>query len=112
MADDINKAEDLWGPIDIEYLQAIPCIKNKTAIEKDVIDGRAVFFVEGSEKLHRTIDLEIPLKAYQINHETGEKQLVAIIQAEHVDGNDLAGVRYLEGGNGVCSLTEIEFCID
>ena len=98
MNDDINKSEDLWGPIDIKNIEAIACIKNKTAVEKDVFEGKAVFFIEGSENSHRAIDLDIPSKAYQIDSETGEKTLVVIIQAEHVNGDDLMGVRYVDGG--------------
>jgi hypothetical protein len=112
MNEEVDNNEDLWGAIDIENLQQIPYMKNKTAVETDVAEGRAVFYIEDWVDMHYPIELDLPLKAYQMDSETGEKSLVVIIQAENVDGEGLIGVRYLKGGNGICSLSEIEFLTD
>jgi hypothetical protein len=47
--------------------------------------------------------------AYQLVEETGEKKLVIMIQAETTGEEKVVGVRYFEGGNGVCMLHELEF---
>ena len=101
--------ENLWGPPEVSNLATIPHVKNQVATEQDVQEGRAVFFIEGNEQRHLPINMKIPTIAYQIDPESNSKLLVVIIQAETVGNEKLVGVRYIEGGNGVCSLSEIEF---
>lgn len=71
--------------------------------------GKAVFYMDNPELEHFPIDIEIPMLAYQIDRETREKTLSVVIQAEKVGKQELVGVRYFDGGNGVCALFEIEF---
>ena len=99
--------DNIWGEIQIEDISQIPHVKNRIAIDQDVIDGRAVFYIPNpSDSI--PIDIPIPSLGYQIDNETGNWLRVVIIQAENIDGEQLVGVRYIEGGNGVCSLSEIE----
>ncbi len=98
-----------WAELDLANWKVTPAISNRVAVEQDVVDGCAVFYIEGKVEGHNTINLPLPSIAYQLNPDTDEKTLAIVIQAEYVDGKELVGVRYLEGGNGVCTLKEIEF---
>ena len=100
-------SEELWGPISVNDFSKIPHISNRIAIEKDVQEGRAVFYVNDSAD-HFPIDMKIPVLAYQVDGETGVRTLAVIIQAERVEDEKIIGLRYLDGGNGVCMLSELE----
>ncbi|GAA4747035.1 hypothetical protein [Flavisolibacter ginsenosidimutans] len=101
----------LWEAIDFSTWKQIPHIKSKIATEQDVIEGRAVFYINDGQD-HQVLDVQIPVLAYQIDGESDSKVLVIVIQAEKVDDTELAGVRYLEGGNGVCTWSELELVND
>jgi hypothetical protein len=102
--------DDLWGALDRERWPSTPCIEGRAAVEQDVRDGRAVYYVEGPSK---PIDISLPHCARL--HEEGccPAIPVIIIQAERPDGGDvLIGYRPLSGGNGICTLDEIELVGD
>ncbi len=40
--------------------------------------------------------------------ESGERQPVVVVQAEHGPSGVILGVRPLSGGNGICMLEEVE----
>jgi hypothetical protein len=101
----------LWEAIDLSTWKQTPHIKNKIATEQDVIEGRAVFYINDGQD-HQALDVQIPALAYQIDEESNSKVLVIVIQAEKVDDTELVGVRYLEGSNGVCTWSELEFVHD
>lgn len=42
---------DHWGKFDVEKWRDLPCIKGRVAVEQDVIDGRAVFFIPPGVRL-------------------------------------------------------------
>lgn len=87
-------------------------IRNRIANKEDVIAGRAVFYIEDVEKEYHSylpIPTSIPSLVFQVDSETRIKTLAVIIQAEKVNEDSIIGVRYFEGGNGICSLNEIEF---
>lgn len=107
-----NKEQDLWGPIEIDNWKSIQHISGQLAVEQDVKEGRAVFHIDSQGGTLKPLDIVIPSLAYQIDQETGEKVLVVLIQGELVDDQQVVGVRYIDGGNGVCTLPEIEFIED
>jgi hypothetical protein len=103
-------SDDLWGPIKFDNWEETNFIKGKTATEEDVKSGNAVFYIEKEEHVdQQPLDIQIPSLAYQLDEETGEKKLVVIIQAEKAGDQELVGIRYFEGGNGVCMSHELEF---
>lgn len=104
-----NDLDNLWGPISPDSWRTISFIKNQIATEEDVKLGKAVFYIDDQELEHFPIDIEIPKLAYQINQETGEKILSVVIQAEKIGEEEIVGLRYFDGGNGVCALFELEF---
>jgi hypothetical protein len=99
--------ENLWGEIDIDNWKQTPHIKNKIATEQDVKNGFAVFYIKESLGEHKPLEIPIPLLAYQKNDETDENILVVIIQGEKINNEEVVGVRYFTGGNGICKLAEL-----
>jgi hypothetical protein len=99
--------EDLWNPIDPDQWQATPHIRGRAATESDVAAGRAVFFVDDNAV---PADFYLPACGYQLL-EDGTEEPVVIVQAEIVPGGTLLGVRYLEGGNGICFADEVRVLV-
>jgi hypothetical protein len=99
--------DDLWGPIDMARWTRTPCVSGRLATEKDVKEGRAAFCIEGGVDASPATDVELPALGIQVDEDSGEELPVVVIQAEIVDGECLFGVRYVDGGNGVCTPEEI-----
>jgi hypothetical protein len=53
------------------------------------------------------VAIQLPCCALQ-KRDDGSSTQVVVIQAEHVDGQTLLGVRSLTGGNGICLLSDVE----
>ena len=96
-----------WSPINQTEWSKVPFVQGRVATEADVQSERAVFYVDGEG--HSAINMDLPRLAIQTNFETCEKIQCVIIQAENVDNQKLVGVRYFAGGNGICSIEEVEF---
>ncbi|WP_162052214.1 hypothetical protein [Pontibacter pamirensis] len=109
-----ENVKDVWSSINMEEWRKTPCLKERIATEEDVEAGRAVFFIEseGTDIQHAPLDIGAPSLAYHIDQDTSEKTLVVVIQGEQVDEQEVAGVRYLDGGNGLCMLQELEFIME
>ena len=101
--------DNLWGPVMLNNWQTVLYIKNKIATEQDVIDGKAVFYIGNCDGEHNALNIPIPSTAYHIDNETSEKKLVIVIQAEKANDQEVIGIRYFDGGNGICLLGELEF---
>ena len=95
---------DHWGAIDPESWNTVPNVSGRVATESDVAAGAAVFYVDGQSE---PADYVIPSRAYQ-SLDSGAKVPVVVVQAELTNESKLIlGVRYLDGGNGVCTHEEI-----
>lgn len=100
-------AEDkLWGPIDMKSWMATPCVSGRLATEQDVKEGRAVFYIEGERSTLKPMVLSLP--ACAILREEKKETPVIVIQAEETPKSKTIGIRFLGGGNGVCTLEELE----
>ena len=105
MAQKNGKQDDLWGPITVKTWQKAPYISGRAATEKDVKEGRAVFYSEGGNP---PASLQIPFFATLKDSETAKTEVIFVIQAElNPKGDTIIGYRYLRGGNGVCLQKEI-----
>jgi hypothetical protein len=94
--------EDRWGPIDINRWQEVLHISGRLATEQDVIEGRAVFYLQSSGDADAVpYDIQLPLCAIMKDEETSEETPVIIIQVEVASGRPTVGYRLLDGGNGV-----------
>ena len=95
---------DLWGKIDMAKWKDLPCLRGRPATEQDVKEGRAVFLIPTGST---ATDLQLPLCA--IHKSEGDRLTsVVAIQAEETGGQVIIGLRYLESGNGICTLPELE----
>jgi hypothetical protein len=100
--------ENIWGPIDINNWDKTPHLRDRVATEDDVKNGTATFYVQGTDE-HKTIDIKLPKLALLTNDTTNEKIKVVVIQAEFADNKQLIGYRFIDGGNGICTLDELTF---
>jgi hypothetical protein len=66
--------------------------RNKRATEEDVNAGRAVFVLQGHDgPVGTPIDMELPQYAYHIDQDRGTKTPGILIQAEEMNGQQIAG---------------------
>ena len=97
-----------WGPIDIAKWQETPATTRGLATENDVVEGRAVFYLQLSgDAAAEPFNLQLPACAV-LHSKYGPEIPVVVIQVELSDRQTIAGYRPLNGGNGVCSLPELE----
>ncbi|MGG5486027.1 hypothetical protein [Gaetbulibacter sp. PBL-D1] len=87
----------------------IPHVSGRLATDEDVKSGSATFRIENIEQEHKVLDIKIPALAYHINQETNEKLPVVVIQGEQVGDQNIVGIKFLDGTDGVCLLFELEF---
>ena len=85
-----------------------PCVSGRLATEQDVKEGRAVFYISGDRSELKPIKISLP--ACAIHHDLQSKKAtpVILIQAEETPKVKAIGFRFLSGGNGVCTLAELE----
>jgi hypothetical protein len=96
----------MWEEIELENWKNVPFTSGKTAAEKDVEEGRAVFYIPSGSEPYET---ELPLFAIQIDSEKNIRIPCIVIQMEICSEGTAVGVRYLDGGNGVGMANEFEF---
>jgi hypothetical protein len=95
---------DHWGPIDPTAWREVPFLSGRLATEQDVVEGRAVFYTSNGGTVS---DLEIPFCAL-MNSDRGDAVPVIAIQAEQAGDQIIVGVRFIHGGNGICTLPELQ----
>jgi hypothetical protein len=100
--------DDVWGHIDPRNWRETVAIRGRVASEEDVREGSAVFFV--ASQTSTPYDIALPAPAILREDGTGEPTPVIVIQAEQLGSDSVAvGFRFLPGGNGLCTLAELEF---
>jgi hypothetical protein len=95
---------DLWDQVLETEWRSTPYIAGRQATGADVLAGIAVFFVQGQST---AAELDLPCLGTQ-RREDGTETRVIVVLAEHAPSCVILGVRYLTGGNGVCSMSEVE----
>ncbi len=100
--------EELWGEIDPWEWKTVPAISGKLAAESDVESGAAVFFLSDPHGLGAApYSIALPRPAVLLDDDECEVPVI-VIQVEEGGGKIYAGYRFLDGGNGVCHLEELE----
>jgi len=99
--------DKLWGKIDLERWQETPCLRGRVAVEQDVKDGRAVFYIQDAEELG-VVFVDIGLPRCAIFSEDSREIPVVIIQSERLGEKHTIGYRSLDCGNGICTIAEVE----
>ena len=93
-------------PIDMKQWRTTPAVEGRTATDRDVNEGRAVFAVGGEP----VTGIALPACAIVQEEEIGEATPVIVVQAERLeDGTVAIGYRFLDGGTGIASLDDVEF---
>ena len=98
---------NLWDTVDVERWQGTPCLRGRVAVEQDVKDGRAVFYIRDAEEIG-AVHADIGLPRCAIFSEDGQSTPVVIIQSERLGDKHTVGYRPLSGGNGICTIAEVE----
>jgi len=101
---------ELWGPIDVRTWRATPHLADRAATEVDVKAGRAVFYSPNGPQYISNTPHVMPLPTPAILRTKGDPTPVPviIIQAEKGPNGVIVGYRPLGGGNGICTLDELE----
>lgn len=82
-------------------------VKSKPASDEDAKKGCAAFVIKKGEQLIGTpINIEIPQYAYHVDHTTGKKTPVVIIQAE--ENSNIKAVGYKEVGTSTYGAALLE----
>ena len=97
--------DSLWGTVDVERWQQTPCLRGRVAVEQDVKDGRAVFYLQGDEP---SVHIDIGLPHCAILSAEGQSVPVVIIQSERAGEKHYVGYRPVSGGNGICMIFEVQ----
>ena len=98
---------DPFAPLDPAAWREVPHLQGRLARQEDVAAGRAVFYLDADPRRCAPAGLSLPACAIQ-TLEDGSARPVIVIQAEVLGGETLVGVRYLDGGRGVCFASEVE----
>jgi hypothetical protein len=97
----------LWGTVDVEHWQETPCLRGRVAVEQDVRDGRAVYYIKDADEIG-VVHADIGLPHCAILSADGESLPVVIIQSEQLGAKHTIGYRPLSGGNGICTIAEVD----
>jgi hypothetical protein len=97
--------DNLWGSVEASRWREVPFISARVATEEDVASGAAVFYIQGESEPE---SITLPACAIQ-KLEDGSTEQVIVIQAEKTPHGVYLGVRPLVGGNGICTIEEVEF---
>jgi hypothetical protein len=109
--DDLDDLDDLlWGPIPRRAWREVPCMRGALATREDVRAARAVFHVaDPANTTARPAAMSLPALALWPDPDANNlPRPVVVIQVEHGGNRTVAGIRFLDGGNGVCLLEELE----
>ena len=102
--------DDLWGPITELEWPEVPCTLGRVATQEDIANGSAVFAIE-SAKPHRPWSMVLPRCGLE-HRSDGTTVAVIVVQAEEFNGKVMLGVRYITGGNDVCTIDEVDLFDD
>lgn len=100
--------ESVWAAIDLKNWQSVPVLVGRVAEETDVKEGRATFYLQDAAEFAKPKSLFLPRCAW-LSSESADAIPVVVVQAEETEQKTYLGFRDLLGGNGVCTLDEVEF---
>jgi hypothetical protein len=103
--------DPLWSRVDIKHWQQTPCVRGRIAVEQDVKDGRAVFYLGNAAEIG-AVHVDIGLPQCAIVRIDGTEIPAVVIQSERADQKHYIGYRPISGGNGVCAFSEVELLSD
>jgi hypothetical protein len=99
--------DSLWGRVDVEHWQQTPCLRGRIAVEQDVKDGRAVFYLGNAGEI-RAVHVDVGLPHCAVVRADATEIPAVLIQSEGAGDKHYIGYRPITGGNGVCVFSEVE----
>ena len=99
--------DPLWGRVHVENWQQTPCLRGRVAVEQDVKDGRAVFYLGNADEIG-AVHVDIGLPHCAIVRSAGAEFSAVVIQSERADDKHYIGYRPISGGSGLCVISEVE----
>jgi len=97
----------LWGRIDVQHWKQTPCLRGRVAVEQDVKDGRTVFYLGNTDETG-AIHVDIGLPHCAVIHVAGTDIPAVVIQSEQAESKHYIGYRPINGGNGLCAMSEVD----
>lgn len=98
---------DLWGRINVDQWYQTPCLCDRVALEQDVKDGQAVFYLGNADDIG-AVHVDTGLPDCAVVHADGGEIPAIVIQSERAETKHYIGYRPINAGNGVCLLPEVE----
>jgi hypothetical protein len=98
----------LWDRIEVDQWEQTPCLRWRVAVEQDVKDGRAVFYLGNADEIG-AIHVDINLPRCAIIHADKADIPAVVIQSERAETKHYIGYRPIGSGNGLCVLSDVEF---
>jgi hypothetical protein len=99
--------DPLWGRVDVDRWQQMRCLRGRIAVEQDVKDGGAVFYLGNADEIG-AVHVDIGLPHCAIIHVEGREIPAVVIQSERAEHKHYIGYRPISGGNGVCAFSGVE----
>ena len=104
----MSATDSLWGPINMRSWSSVRFLAARVAEERDVKEGRAVFYLQDATEFAGPFSMPLPRCAW-LKEEGRQRIPVVVIQAEKTEKKIYIGYRDLVGGNGICTLEELDF---
>lgn len=96
--------------VNISDIDSIHAIRDRLPTKEETYQGKSLIFIDTTIYPNsKPIDIPLPQLARFSNPHTKKNELIIVIQAVDVDGDSIAGFRYINGGNGSAWLDEINF---
>jgi hypothetical protein len=99
--------KEVWRPIDVDQWKHVLVTADRVADIDDIKVGRAVFHLRDPKEIGAE-PISMPLPCCAILKEEKSEKPVIIIQAEKAGDKTYIGFRDLVGGNGICTIAELE----
>ncbi len=96
--------------LNIRDIDSIEVIRDRLPTKEETQLGKSLIFIDTTIYPNsKVIDISLPQLARFSNPHTKKNELIIVIQAIDIDGDSIAGFRYINGGNGSAWLDEINF---
>jgi hypothetical protein len=107
--------DNLFGfpAVDINNWESVPVVNGRMATQEETRNGTSLISVD-MEKYPdaKPLDIKMPKLARFYNRNSGQNEIIIVIQALNISNDSIVGFRYLNGGNGSARLNEVRLLTD
>ncbi len=98
-----------FPPVNVADYAKVEVIANRLPKKEETRNGKSLMYLDPEKYPNaKAVDLSLPRLAKYYSQNTGQEELVIIIQAVSAGKDTVVGFRYLDGGNGSSWLHEVE----